>query len=52
MEDIIIISYENNKVLTSINYYENTELIEDSEQSFDYCTKCEILIKNKFLIQH
>ena len=52
MDEILIISYQNNQVLTSVNYYENTNFIEKEEQNFDYCTICELFIANKFLIHH
>jgi hypothetical protein len=50
MNDIIIVCYKNNQMISSSNYYEN--LIKSDQNSLDYCTKCDEIIFNKYFIKH
>lgn len=52
MKEIVIISYKNNIIDKKTTYYEDTEILNNLEQDFDYCTKCEILIINKYINKH
>mgnify|MGYP001130850346 FL=1 len=50
MVDIIIVCYNNNKIISSSTYYENN--IDSINNELDYCLICDQLNYNKYLINH
>jgi hypothetical protein len=50
MNDIIIIYYNKNKMISSSTYFENSNELKDNQ--LDYCIICDLLNLNKYLIKH